>query len=484
VAFCTKCGKQQAEGVRFCTKCGTPMYTAAPATAPPEDEPVVAPALVAEPVVAETQVPMVCTNCGKQIGDGATFCTGCGTTVDAVVSHPAADPPVEAMTAPTPEATPPVKAATQAPAFCTKCGRKQAEGARFCTGCGTPAFDATAPAVVPVPQHMHMEEIMPVGARKLALWQTGGGERRSFLQAATAMQQSGQTELFAEVPRLVREYPTALNYFGVEESSAVSALPELLLQRIIWRTLPLELQKETPEPVLYLSPYVELQAKAPHLKAIDDNPMMKGMRDFSERMEGRLLIPRKKAPKDSSATAKQLSQTEYKAFIAMEEWAIKKIVYDGLVAMCDALQFAQEFAEGQTLSSAFHSGAFEEEMKTLTSGLAMEVWFKQGTRNLWGPVIPNAQYEKILNEPIHAYKVRDFLKRICKKLDLDYNEISSKGAYKASYSIWWGGGGLGGALTGFSLLGKALDESSFKDAMAFVAYNTVVEKFNATYPAA
>ncbi len=59
----------------------------------------------------------VCSNCGKQLSEGALFCTGCGTKFEVVE---------------------PVKEESSASAFCSKCGAKFEPDAAFCTSCGTP----------------------------------------------------------------------------------------------------------------------------------------------------------------------------------------------------------------------------------------------------------------------------------------------------------------------------------------------------------
>src|SRR5512146_3128351 len=64
----------------------------------------------------------ICEHCGAPLGEGAAFCTECGTR----------------------------RSASPGPAgarrFCTNCGAAIATGARFCTGCGAPAeASATAP---------------------------------------------------------------------------------------------------------------------------------------------------------------------------------------------------------------------------------------------------------------------------------------------------------------------------------------------------
>ena len=84
-----------------------------------------------------------CTNCGKQIPDGAAFCTFCGTKA------PADAPAVPSS--PAPEKT---------PILCPKCGHTLTVGSAFCTECGQPIgkksaapapFDGKAPSAETIP---------------------------------------------------------------------------------------------------------------------------------------------------------------------------------------------------------------------------------------------------------------------------------------------------------------------------------------------
>lgn len=59
-----------------------------------------------------------CPKCGGEVRDGASFCTNCGTKLEA----------------PSPAQT-----------FCVKCGRPLNPGAKFCVGCGTPVGTAPTP---------------------------------------------------------------------------------------------------------------------------------------------------------------------------------------------------------------------------------------------------------------------------------------------------------------------------------------------------
>ena len=369
-------------------------------------------------------------------------------------------------------------------AFCRNCGNRLGEGDMFCAVCGTKTgFTAQTQAATPVPQSAPMEEIVPVAAQKLSSWETDGGFGQRFSTRMTTG--SSQGEFFAEVPRMIKEHPKAIELFGVHETATVDVLSEMLLQRIVWRTLPAELQKATPEPILSLSQYVELHAKDSFAKAIDDKaaPMINALNNFTDRANNlteRMLNPfgaKKKGYEENTASVSapsavgQLSALEYKAFIAMESWAVKKIVYDGVNVMLNELQLEQSDA----------GFMYEVNKMQIVDELAtLEVWFKQGNLNLWGPIIPKTKYERIKNELFREDIVRYMLKRICKKLDIDFDEISSKGAYKASYSVWWGGitsGGINTTHNVFSLLEKITDEGQYKDAMTYMVYNAVVEKF-------
>ncbi|NLA77705.1 MAG: zinc-ribbon domain-containing protein, partial [Clostridiales bacterium] len=72
---------------------------------------------------------MFCKNCGSNISDNATFCSGCGQKVEA--EHPV-------VQAPPPE---PVQ---EGPKFCPGCGRKQESSVKFCPECGYSAAQNTA----------------------------------------------------------------------------------------------------------------------------------------------------------------------------------------------------------------------------------------------------------------------------------------------------------------------------------------------------
>ena len=76
---------------------------------------------------------MKCTDCGKELADGAKFYLNCGARIADMVAKniqaselPAEPPKVEIPEAPR-------------PAFCSKCGSPLAEGQRFCLKCGAPA---------------------------------------------------------------------------------------------------------------------------------------------------------------------------------------------------------------------------------------------------------------------------------------------------------------------------------------------------------
>jgi len=119
MAVCTSCGNQVEESASFCTSCGKPMPAAA------------------HPSAAVTVARPVCSLCGAQADPGSVFCTSCGKRLDAepvpvdeAIPAVAAAVPLEAeTTAPTASLNP----------FCTSCGTKIEAGSSFCTNCGQPA---------------------------------------------------------------------------------------------------------------------------------------------------------------------------------------------------------------------------------------------------------------------------------------------------------------------------------------------------------
>jgi predicted amidophosphoribosyltransferase len=124
MALCTSCGNQVEESASFCTSCGKPMPAAA------------------QPSAAVTVARPVCPSCGAQADPGSVFCTGCGKRLDA-------EPEPVAKGVPTVVAAAPPSAETAAPTaspspFCTSCGTELEPGTGFCTNCGQPVGNATA----------------------------------------------------------------------------------------------------------------------------------------------------------------------------------------------------------------------------------------------------------------------------------------------------------------------------------------------------
>ena len=118
MALCTSCGNQVEESASFCTSCGKPMPAAA------------------HPSAAVTVTRPVCSSCGAQADPGSVFCTECGKRLDAQAAPVAEAAPAVAAAAP-------LEAETASPtaspnAFCTSCGTKLEPGTGFCTNCGQP----------------------------------------------------------------------------------------------------------------------------------------------------------------------------------------------------------------------------------------------------------------------------------------------------------------------------------------------------------
>lgn len=161
MALCTSCGNQVDESASFCTSCGKPMPSAAHLS------------------TAVSVTRPLCSSCGAQADPGSVFCTECGKRLNA---QPASVPevaPAIAATAPSVAKTA-VQTASPNP-FCTSCGTKLEPENGFCTNCGQPAAAALANAVAsethaapatPTPEATQPVIIDPISAAPASTAQT------------------------------------------------------------------------------------------------------------------------------------------------------------------------------------------------------------------------------------------------------------------------------------------------------------------------
>jgi hypothetical protein len=148
MALCTSCGSEVDDAASFCTSCGQRM--AAPL----------------QPAAAVPAAPSVCSACGAQADPGFAFCTNCGQPIAAqALAEPAPAPaavetaataaaPLAVDPAPMPVAPPPMPAtpsASSSTAVCTSCGTALEPESRFCTSCGQPTSGSDAITAGPVP---------------------------------------------------------------------------------------------------------------------------------------------------------------------------------------------------------------------------------------------------------------------------------------------------------------------------------------------
>jgi hypothetical protein len=119
MALCTSCGNQVEDSASFCTSCGKPMPTAI------------------QPAAAVTVARPVCSSCGAQGDPDSAFCTECGTKLNAQPPKVAEAFPALAAASP-PIAVEPGPAMPSLAASCTSCGSTLQPGTTFCTNCGHP----------------------------------------------------------------------------------------------------------------------------------------------------------------------------------------------------------------------------------------------------------------------------------------------------------------------------------------------------------
>jgi Double zinc ribbon/zinc-ribbon domain len=128
MALCTSCGSQVEESASFCTSCGKPMPAAA------------------HPSAAVSVARPVCSACGAQSNPDSLFCTECGKRLN---TDP--EPVAKSVQAVAADAPSTVEAAATSllTAFCTNCGSKLESGTSFCTNCGQPVPAALTNTVEP-----------------------------------------------------------------------------------------------------------------------------------------------------------------------------------------------------------------------------------------------------------------------------------------------------------------------------------------------
>ena len=144
MALCTSCGSQVDDAASFCTSCGQRMPAAL------------------QPAAAVTATRSVCSACGAQVAPGSVFCTSCGQRMaQPAVIEETAPSPTKAETAPvaptvvSPLAVdapplPAVASASSSSAICKSCGARLEPGTGFCTTCGQPASVSGAITAAPV----------------------------------------------------------------------------------------------------------------------------------------------------------------------------------------------------------------------------------------------------------------------------------------------------------------------------------------------
>src|SRR5438309_3683157 len=133
MALCTSCGNQVEDSASFCTSCGKPMPTAV------------------QPTAAVTVARPVCSSCGAQGDPDSAFCTECGTKLNVQPPKVAEAFPALVAAASPPTAVEPGPAMPSLAASCTSCGSTLQPGTTFCTNCGQPVGASKSSALTSEP---------------------------------------------------------------------------------------------------------------------------------------------------------------------------------------------------------------------------------------------------------------------------------------------------------------------------------------------
>jgi len=140
MALCTSCGSEVDDAASFCTSCGQRTSSSH-----------------AGSTITVTRP--ICSACGAQVDLGSVFCTNCGQRMahPAVIEETApaqADPaPIAATAAPPlaiePAPLPAAPSTSLSNTVCRSCGAKLASGTSFCTTCGQPTSGSDAIIAAP-----------------------------------------------------------------------------------------------------------------------------------------------------------------------------------------------------------------------------------------------------------------------------------------------------------------------------------------------
>jgi len=139
MALCTSCGSEVDESASFCTSCGQRMSTSnAGATI--------------------TVTRPICSSCGAQVDSGSVFCTNCGhrmaqpSVMEETAPAQAEPAPVAATAPPLTTAAAPTPASpstSSSSAVCRSCGATLAPESSFCVACGQPRSGSDATTAAP-----------------------------------------------------------------------------------------------------------------------------------------------------------------------------------------------------------------------------------------------------------------------------------------------------------------------------------------------
>ncbi len=192
---CSRCGRENPDGLKFCQDCGNRLGNAALPAYPAPEAAVVRRA----EQVQRPQAPPVhfgapppekrCVQCGTSNPHNGRFCANCGAPLPA--DAPAAAPAAHAPAQPPPPAAPGAPAAT-ASLTCGRCRGTNAPHMAFCQYCGARVGEGGQPAGAPVgppgPAYGPMAPVVQAGTN----YQFGVGERLAERAKLVVIGQDGK----------------------------------------------------------------------------------------------------------------------------------------------------------------------------------------------------------------------------------------------------------------------------------------------------
>ena len=362
---------------------------------------------------------MFCTKCGKQISTDAVFCTWCGNKVVHTHNQNLQTAQEASPPQPVPQPQPVVAPPIQQPM------PQSVPQQPVPQPVSQPALQQVPPQPMPQPMPQPVPQVQqptPELIPQLIIPE----EPKLIIFSKNEIPQK-QKERLAE---LVRLNPFLFDIFSVTESTQPTRLSDDFLLRHVYRMLHFkDLRKKLfgkEEPVIDI---------------------------------GGIKVPACVTNDFSNVKAKRQTDVD---ILLLEQGMIYFTLLKSLELMCDFLGVEKDF----------HSYGIMEALDSLS------LIATRGDKHIYAfPFLSTGKEIELL---MHISDILFY--HICNSLGTCSSTLPGLGGYRAGFVLLSGFGGLGTALSVFSVIGASANNDAYKRASAFASFNQIVDLFNYVFP--